>query len=278
MPGSTKADSTVAVRGAGYRIPGGRRLYRNLSFEVGAGQVVCVLGPNGVGKTTLINCLCGLRRWTEGETRIGGAPLKNLTQQQIWKTLGYVPQARTNAFSYTVLDMVLLGMATQIRLFATPGKEHRERAMTVLQRLEIDHLARRACNQISGGELQLTFIARALVNDPKVLVLDEPESHLDFKKQLIILELVASLAHQDGISCIMNTHFPNNALRIADRILLLGHGGWHTFGPARETLTAAEVARYFEVNAQFTTVQSEHGEWPALHPVSLIPSEEEVDA
>ncbi|MBX3144473.1 MAG: ABC transporter ATP-binding protein, partial [Trueperaceae bacterium] len=138
------------------------------------------------------------------------------------------------------------------------------------------HLASRACNMISGGELQLTFIARALVNEPSVLVLDEPESHLDFKKQLIILELVESLAHEDGISCIMNTHFPNNALRVADRILLLGHGGKHTFGPAREVLTAEQVASYFEVNAQFTTVASERGEWPVLHPVSLIPSEGET--
>lgn len=262
--------SLLEVRGGSYRIPGGRQLFAGIDLQVTPGEILCVLGLNGVGKTTMLHCITGLRDWTTGQTLIQGTPLRKLRPREVWSHIGFVPQARTNAFAYTVLDMVLLGLSTRIGEFGTPGRADRDRAMNVLARLEIDHLAGRICGALSGGELQMVFIARAFVNEPKLLLLDEPESHLDFKKQLIILELIEKLAQEDGIACIMNTHFPNNALRVASRILLLGPQQRHLLGDSATVLTVENVADYFEVNTRVLDVATEQGTWPALYPVSVV--------
>lgn len=263
---------SLAIRSASYGHKPGKPLFSGLDFSLSTGEIMAVLGPNGAGKTTLLNTITGMMKWQSGETLIHGKPLVAYNERELWRHIGYVPQARANAFAYTVLDMVLLGRSAHLGTFARPGRKDREIARATLDRLEIAHLAEAHCNSISGGELQLVFIARALAGEPSILFLDEPESHLDFKKQLIILDIIERLAREDRMICVMNTHFPNHALRIADRVLMLGADGTHRFGATADVLTEQAIRDCFGVNALIDTIDAEGRSLRAIYPVSLYRS------
>ena len=250
----------------------------DLNFRLAAGDIMAVLGPNGSGKTTLVNTIVGINVWQAGQTLIHGRPLSDFTSRDLWQRLGYVPQARANVFAYTVLDMVLLGRSAHLGLFGKPGRSDHTDARRILERLQIGHLENRYCNAISGGELQLVLIARALIAKPSILILDEPESHLDFRKQLIILNIIERLSREDGIICLLNTHFPNNALRIAHRVLLLEPGRTHRFGPAKEVLTERSVRKCFGVNAVLAKIATGNQTLSAIFPVSIVESDSSAEA
>lgn len=260
---------TLAIRNGAYGHTPGKPLFSELELDLSPGQIMAVLGPNGAGKTTLLNTITGMMAWQQGETLIKGKPLAAYDERELWRHIGYVPQARANAFAYSVLDMVLLGRAAHLGTFARPSEADIAIAHAVLERLEISHLAKAYCNAISGGELQLVFIARALAGEPSILFLDEPESHLDFKKQLIILDIIERLAHEDRMICVMNTHFPNHALRIASSVLMLGADGTHRFGPTETILTEEAIRACFGVNARIDTIDAEGRTLRAIYPVSL---------
>lgn len=260
---------SLVIRSASYGHKKGEPLFSDLDFALSPGEIMAVLGPNGAGKTTLLNTITGMMAWQNGQTEIHGKPLAAYGERELWRHIGYVPQARANAFAYTVLDMVLLGRSAHLGTFARPGEDDVKIARRVLDRLEIGHLGKSYCNAISGGELQLVFIARALAGEPTILFLDEPESHLDFKKQLIILDIIERLAHEDRMICVMNTHFPNHALRIADQVLMLGSDGTHRFGPTDQVLTEDAIRSCFGVNARIDTLEADGRALRAIYPVSL---------
>ncbi|WP_325892832.1 ABC transporter ATP-binding protein [Grimontia sp. NTOU-MAR1] len=244
----------------------------DLNFFLQPGEIMAILGPNGVGKTTLINAVMGIHRWQEGETLVRERPITQFTPRELWKELGYVPQARTNAFAYSVMDMILLGRSTHLGIFDRPGIKDKDAARQVMERLEIGHLEHCFCNAISGGELQLVFIARALLAQPSILFLDEPESHLDFKKQLIILGIIEKLAREDNIICVLNTHFPNHALRIAHKVLLMDADRNHHFGTVEDILTEQAIQDCFGVKAVMSDISLGDRTHRAIHPISLVDS------
>lgn len=260
---------SLGINAASYGYDAENPLFRQLSFSLVPGEVMAILGPNGVGKTTLLNNITGIMPWLAGDTLIGGKTLGQFNKRELWRRISYVPQARANAFAYTVMDMVLLGRAAHLRLMQRPGERDRLIAREVLEKLEITHLENAYCNAISGGELQLVFIARALVGEPDILFLDEPESHLDFKKQLIILDIIDRLAHEDGLICVMNTHFPNHALRIADKAMLLSSNGSHNFGPVSQVLTEDSVRKCFGVNVAISDIEAAEALFRSIYPLSL---------
>ncbi len=260
---------SLEITAASYGYNREKPLFRDLGFSLARGEIMAILGPNGVGKTTLLNNITGIMPWLAGDSLIDGKSLSRFSKRALWQRIGYVPQARANAFAYTVLDMVLLGRAAYLGLMQRPGEKDRDIARKVLTKLEIAHLEDSYCNSISGGELQLVFIARALVGEPDILFLDEPESHLDFKKQLIILDIIDRLAHEDGLICVMNTHFPNHALRIADKVLMLSADGRHDFGPVGDVLTEASVRDCFGVDAAITDIETPESRFKSIYPLSL---------
>lgn len=269
---------TLEIENASFGHRADQPIISDLSLRLAPGEIMAVLGPNGAGKTTLLNAITGMIRWQKGRSLLHGKPLTDYPQRLLWQQMGYVPQARNNAFSYSVLDMVLLGRSAHLGTFGRPGAVDRLAARRVLERLEIAHLESSYCNTISGGELQLVFIARALLAEPSVLFLDEPESHLDFKKQLIILDIIERLAREDGIICVLNTHFPNHALRIAHKVLLMASDRSHRFGPAREVLTEDTIRDCFGVNAVLADVSAGEQTHRAIYPVSLVPAEPTMKA
>ena len=219
-----------------------------ITFSLSEGQVLAVMGPNGIGKTTLLKCLIGILKWHSGRSLIDGRD-SSLERLKI----AYVPQAHNFSFSYSVRDMVVFGRAKYMSVFASPGKEDYSIADKALEEMGITYLRDRPVNRLSGGQLQLVLIARALAGQPRLLILDEPESHLDFCNQFAILQIIQHLAKEKGIGCVMNTHYPNHALRIADHVLLL-KSGEYLFAPPREALSRENMKIYFGVDSALVGV------------------------
>jgi len=238
------------VRGVGFWYRS-HEVLRDLSFEVRPGEFVAILGPNGVGKTTLLRCLNALLRPTDGTVLVGGRDLLAMGRMEIAREMAYVSQ-RTEPVRLTAFDAVLLGRRPHMGLSVTPH----DIAMTeaILSRLGLDRLALRYIDELSGGELQKVAIARALVQEPRVLLLDEPTSSLDLKNQLDLLGLVRRIVQEHGISALMTMHDLNLALRFADRFLLMKDGRIHAAG-GPEVVTSDLVREVYGVRVAVETLR-----------------------
>lgn len=250
-------------------------LLQDVSFSLEAGQTLAILGPNGVGKTTLVKCLLGFLPWESGATSIDGRDIRALKGRELWRRVSYVPQARKPAFSYRAEDMVLLGRSPYLGDFAMPGKHDREAAERAMELGGITHLVGKSCGQLSGGELQLVLIARALAAEPEYLILDEPESGLDFRNQLVVLDLIARLCREKRLTVILNTHYPDHALRISDRALLLFGGGVYQFGRTRQILTEEHMRALFGVDIAVWRGTAAQKEYAAVIPLEILETGEE---
>lgn len=233
----------------------GRPILRNVNFETRPGDIVAILGPNGAGKTTLLRCTMGFLRWKSGQSLLDGRDIHKMPFRERWTSLAYVPQARGAASACTAEEMVLLGRSSHIGMFAQPGPEDLDRAHAAMERLHITKLMRKRCSEISGGELQMVLIARALAAEPRILILDEPESNLDFKNQLLIMETLSALA-ADGMTCVFNTHFPAHAMQRANKALLLGENGDSLFGEVGQVVTEENIQRAFGVRAVIGEIET----------------------
>lgn len=225
-------------------------ILHDVSFSLEGNQVLAVLGPNGVGKTTLLKCMMGLLKWNRGETRIDGLAMETMSHSRIWKRIAYVPQSKGISLSYTALEMVLMGRSARLGLFAQPSREDMAIAKKAMEEVGITFLKDKQCSRMSGGELQMVLIARALCTQPEMLILDEPESNLDFKNQLVILDIIKQLSKERGIAAIINTHYPAHALKIADRALILNRDGSSFYGEAGATITEENMKKAFSVEVK----------------------------
>lgn len=226
---------------------GQRRVGSELDFAMASGEVLCLLGPNGSGKTTLFRTVLGLLPPLSGEVLVLGEPVAAWSRNAFARHVGYVPQAHAGIFPYTVEDVVLMGRAAHIGRFAAPSQHDREHAQHCLHTLGVAHLRQRIYTAISGGERQLVLIARALAQEPVLLVMDEPTASLDFGNQIRVLQHIAQLREQ-GMAVLLSTHQPEHALRIADRIALLGSGRMLAIGPPASTATPERLAALYGVS------------------------------
>lgn len=246
-----------------------RRILNNISFDVENGEVMSVLGSNGVGKTTLLKCMMGFLKWERGCTYIDGKPLEEYSHKDVWKKIAYVPQAKGAAFAYTALDMVVLGRSAHIGTFKQPGKEDINIALKAMDDIGILHLKDKLCTRMSGGELQMVLIARALTVSPAMLVLDEPESNLDFKNQLIILDTIKKLSRERNISAIVNTHYPAHALQLSDKALMLNRDGSSFYGEAGDVINEQNMKKSFGVNVYVDKLKLNDLVYRSVIPLSL---------
>lgn len=245
-----------------------RILFKDLSFDVGEKQVLTILGPNGAGKTTLLKCIMGIYRWRSGRSELDGKDIKEMSPKDVTKHIAYVPQMKTASFDYSVKEMVMMGRASHIKLYDSPGDTDREIVDSYMRKLGISELAERRYNTLSGGEMQMVMIARALVSEPEILILDEPESNLDYSNQLKILDLIEELSQE--MTCIINTHYPEHALRISDTTLMLdGHGGW-VFGDTRDIINEENLLNIFRIRARIGTIDDNGAEHRFIVPLERI--------
>ncbi len=206
-----------------FAYPSAGNLLTDISFSVDSGDVVCLLGPNGAGKTTLLRCLLGIAKIRTGSIRICGQEIQAISARELAAELAYVPQAAATVFPYRVLDIVVMGRTPHIDVTAVPGAHDYAIARESLAELGILHLADALFSRISGGERQLTLLARALTQRARLLIMDEPTASLDYGNQVRILRVIDKLAKQ-GYSIIMTSHFPNHAFLLCNQVMIMKQG------------------------------------------------------
>ncbi len=247
-------------------------IFNDIHFSVDSGEILAILGPNGAGKTTMLRCITGMLKWKRGDSLLDGKPIHNMSPRELWSHMAYVPQAKGTASSYTTFEAVLLGRSGRMNAFSTPKQEDVNIAREAMEQLGIAHLAEKKCSAISGGELQMVLIARALASQPKVLILDEPESNLDFKNQLIVLDTITRLAQQ-GMTCIFNTHYPAHALQRSHKSLILSRGGGYVFGSTPSVVTEENIKKAFGVEAIIGEVETPDHTLQNVIPLSVAASD-----
>jgi iron complex transport system ATP-binding protein len=242
----------VEVRGAGFGY-GEHSVFRALDLDVHRGEVLTVLGPNGCGKSTLLRCIGGALTLDAGSVRISGADLASLDPAARARKIGFLFQDHAPSFPFTVLDVAVMGRTPHLSFFGTPSSQDVELAIDALGQVGISHLKDRPYTELSGGERQLVLLSRTLVQQPEILLLDEPTSHLDFRNQVRCLRAVGRLAAQ-GVTMIMTTHDPNHAFLFPGRALLMSPGAAPVAGPAEEIVTGAALSAAYGIPIEVLTV------------------------
>jgi iron complex transport system ATP-binding protein len=223
-----------------------------VSCQVAGSQLLAVVGPNGSGKTTLVRALLGLVPLERGEVMIDRRAVGDWPRRSLAQTVGVVGQQEEAVFRLTVAEAVMLGRYARLGPLAAPGAADRDAVRRALERCDIAPLAERSVDSLSGGEWKRVRIARALAQEPRALVLDEPTASLDVRHEMELLELVRQLA-DSGLAALVITHHLNLAARFADRILLLDRGVVVAEGTPGEVLDETTLTRVFEWPVAVTT-------------------------
>ena len=256
---------SIEVKNLRFRY-GARPVIGDVSFTAEKGELLAVLGPNGVGKSTLFRCLLGFLKPVGGEILVDGKELTAYSRRELAKKIAYIPQSHAPAFDHTVLDSVLMGMTAQLRVFEQPGQAQREKAVQMLRALGIEKLADRGCMKISGGERQLMLLARALVQDASMLIMDEPTANLDYGNSCRVMERVKKLG-QTGYTIIFSTHDPNQAFSYATKVLALKDGGVMAVGAPEAVLTQAVLSRLYGIPVARCEMETAFGRKTICMPV-----------
>lgn len=257
---------TLSVRDLSFSY-GERKILHGVSFSSDPGEVLGIAGPNGCGKTTLIKCIDRIFE-PEGTIEFAGKNIQELTTTEIAQLIAYVPQALTIGMAMSVFETILLGRRPYIRWSVSDADL--ERVSATIGELGIQHLAFRTMTQISGGERQKVMIARAMVQDPSLLLLDEPTSALDIRHQLEVMELVQSVARTKEASVLMAVHDLNLASRFCDRLVIMKEGRIVAYGKPPELLTPDLIRDVYEVDAMITS-ESGYLQVIPVRPVRGIP-------
>lgn len=234
---------TLAARALDYGFRN-RVIGRALELELSPARITCLLGANGSGKTTLMRTLLGLLEPLAGAVLLDGRPLAEWAPRERATRVAYVPQAAESYFDFSVLEMVEMGRTAHRGVFSHPGKADRERAWAALEGLGIAALAHQPIHRVSGGERQLTLIARALATQATHLVMDEPTANLDYGNQALVLDEIARLK-ASGVGILFSTHHPDQASRIADDAVLLKSGSILRRGPPAEVVDEASLSELY---------------------------------
>lgn len=252
-------DGSIEVRNAAFAYDGSGFVFRNVDLEVEKGSVCCLMGVNGCGKSTLIDCVLGMNDCAEGQVLIGGTAVKGMRPKELARLVSFVPQVHDRSFPYKVADIVLMGRTVHQGGLGVPDEEDRLKCERALERCRIEHLAERPYTQISGGEMQMVMLARALVQDTPFMVMDEPTAHLDFKNELIFEETVVELVKERNIGVMLATHSPNQAFYFENagvdtRVALMDAGSIRCFGAPHEVLTERTLGEMYAMDVRIAEV------------------------
>ena len=213
---------------------------KNIRFSVERSTLCGLLGPNASGKTTLLKCINGVLKPKEGQVRVNGSQVRDLSRREIARLMAVVPQQTTVVFAFTALQMVVMGITARLGKLRLPSRQDYKDGKKRLEELGVEDLAERPFNELSGGERQLVLIARALFQDPHILLLDEPTSHLDFKNQFMIMDVVREVTKTKRLATVISLHDPNLAARYCSQMVMLKEGRIYKEG-ARETVFERET-------------------------------------
>lgn len=235
---------------------GKRQILKDISFEAQSGEFLSILGPNGVGKSTLFRCILNLLQPRAGTIMIDGRDVKEMTARELAQQIAYIPQFHKPTFNYSVLNMVLMGTAAQLRTLSTPGKAQIEIAQNALARMKIEHLAEHPYGFCSGGEKQLCLIARAIAQQAKILVMDEPSASLDFGNRIRVMQTVRSLV-ADGYTVVQTTHDPEQAFMYSDKILAIHDGQVLAWGTPQEVMKSELMSKLYGIDMEIHSLHND---------------------
>jgi iron complex transport system ATP-binding protein len=232
---------------------GDKLVVDGLSVSTSTGEILCLLGPNGIGKTTLFKTILGFLPVLGGEVLVDGRDISRLSRRELARMISYVPQARTPTFAFKAIDVVTMGRIAHIGPFGSPGRKDVRAAHNALERLGIESLRERACTELSGGEVQMVMIARALAQESEFLMMDEPTASLDFGNQVRIIRICKRLA-AEGLGIIMTTHFPDHAFQCGASVGLMLKGYEYVCGTAHDVLTEENLMRAYGIRVAVVNV------------------------
>ena len=243
---------SIQVRGLSFSY-GSHQVLHDVSFDIPDGTLVGVLGPNGVGKSTLFRCILGLNAGYGGSIHVNGKDLRQLSIRERAHEVSYIPQSHAPVYDYEVLDVVLMATGSDLKMLSTPGKAQVTRAYAALERIGVAHLAHRTYTQISGGEQQLVLIARAIAQDAQTIIMDEPTSALDYGNTVRVLSCVRQLA-REGLSIVQSTHNPDQAFLYSDKTLVINHGRIQAFGNPHDIITSELISDLYGVEVEVNSL------------------------
>ncbi len=229
--------------------------FDDISFTVKDGEVMSILGPNGCGKTTLLKCINNLIKVDKGNIAVDNKSISGLRRDEIARAIGYVPQLHQPAFPFSVLDTVLVGRAPHLGLLESPKLEDIKVAEQSLETMGIYHLRDKPYTELSGGERQMVIFARVLTQQPSLLLLDEPTSHLDFGNQLRVLKIIERLA-STGLPIIMTSHFPDHAFLVSTKVALMKQGEFLDIGTPDGVITDSNLEKVYNIKVKVVNIDS----------------------
>ena len=248
-------EEILSINNLSFAYPRQNNILNDISANIQNGDLITLLGPNGVGKSTLLNCITGLLAYKEGIIKLKGNNLLSLKIKNIAQTIAYVPQTLQKNFDYTVREYVAMGRTAYKNIIEPTTINDFSLADEALEKLDILKLKSRLFSEISGGEQQQVCIARALAQQPNLIVLDEPTSALDFDNQIKVLNLTKKLSDL-GYAVLMTTHNPEHSLLLNSKVWILDRKGNMMIGPAEELITEKTLGNLYSSQISVSTVSS----------------------
>lgn len=236
----------ISVNELTYEYEKGSPVLEDISFNLDKGDILSVIGQNGAGKTTLFKCLLGQMHPDKGSISIDGIDVSKASRREIAGKVAYIPQLCTGTFDYSVFDTVLMGTAASLSPLSLPGKSQLEAATDAIEMIGIEKLSNRKMSHISGGEKQLVYIARALAQRAKVLIMDEPTSALDYGNQIRVMNTVTNLSRQ-GYTILISMHNPKAAIKYSTKTLAIMDKKVKAFGDAKEIITEEFINELYNI-------------------------------
>jgi iron complex transport system ATP-binding protein len=246
----------MKVTNGTFSYDGKRNIFENISFSVDKGEVFCILGPNGIGKSTLLRCLCNLIKLNSGLITINGKDISAMSPSNLAKKIGLVSQVHTPSFPYSVMEVILMGRAPHLNLFAAPTEKDYKIAEEAIKTVGIKDIVNKPYTETSGGEMQLVMIARVLVQEPEILLLDEPTSHLDVGNQIHTIEIIKKLADY-GLCIVMTSHFPDHAFLSSNKVGLMKDKRFIAMGRADDVVTEQNLKETYGVDIKIVYLGGE---------------------
>lgn len=233
---------------------GKKSVLDEISFSLDYGKLICLLGVNGAGKSTLFKCILQIFDNYKGDVYVDQMSLKKMNRSDIAKLLSYIPQEHRGVFNYTVEQVILMSTTTG-SIFSKPGEKEIQKLENALKRINIEDLRYRGYMELSGGERQLVLVARALAQDSKILIMDEPTSNLDFRNQIYLMSLLKKLA-SDGYTIFISMHNPDFALRYADEVVVLDNRRIRAKGRPMEVMTDELLSEIYQNQITVSSIEN----------------------
>ena len=243
----------LRIENASFSYNGKEKIFEGINLDVNKGDILCILGPNGTGKSTLIKCINGLLKLNGGNVFLNDKNIYDMARTDLAKKVGYIPQSHSSTFAFSVFDVVLMGRAPHLSVTSVPGKKDFKIADKAIESLGISYLKDKTYTEISGGEKQMVLLARVLAQEPEVLLLDEPTSHLDFGNQIRTLDVINRLS-QNGLSVVMTSHYPDHAFLSSNKVAIMKDGCIMDIGEPESVVTEENMRKAYGIDVKVIDV------------------------